>query len=353
MNFYKFAMKLSMQIPKEILTKNLFTLLTAPVAKGKTYSILNLYENIQCLLVFVSPLRALADEIFQKQKDKKNTYYVHDKGEELKVCWEKFLSKEKGFFIFTFETLPDELLDSIQFLDRKILFVIDEFHLIYLWKTFRPIMHEKLLGMLNSSMPLIGLSATMNEINLKELCWDLSFHQNEFAFLNFGNQELFYLPHKVHCFDGFDKQMMFRNFILNLKRKRPGEVFLMFAEFRSEVDQWVELTRRLGFKSMGCVGGEVMKFTTELSSSIEGKKKLDCIISTSTLSHGVNLPEITKVFIAYKVKQEDFWLQMVGRGGRSGKKYEVYTFDQSKLNAKLNPLNKIKFWIFDWVGVPI
>lgn len=341
-----------MQILEEVITQKLFTLVTAPVAKGKTYSILNLYKNTQSLFVFVSPLRALADEIYQKLKDQKNIYYVHESQNDFKSDWELFLKKRKAFFVLTFETLPDELLDSLIGSNLKILFVLDEFHLLYLWRDFRPIMHEKFLGILNSEMPIVALTATMNQLNMNELKNDLSYYQDSFVHLDFGNKELYYLPSKVHHLHGFDKKLLLRSFIMNLRNKDESEVFLLFAEFRSEVDQWVELTRRLGFHSIGCVGGEVSRFTKELSEAINEKRKLDCIIATSTLSHGVNLPEISKVFFSYQVNQDDFWLQMVGRGGRSGGRYEVYTFDGPRKNGPKDILERCSIYIFDWLGLP-
>jgi len=341
-----------MQILEEVITHKLFTLVTAPVAKGKTYAILNLYKNTQSQFVFVSPLRALADEIYQKLKDQKNIYYIHESKNDLKSDWESFLKKRKAFFVFTFETLSDELIDSLIESKLKILFVLDEFHLLYLWRDFRPIMHEKFLGILNSEMPIVALTATMNQLNMKELKNDLSYYQDSFVHLDFGNKELFYLPSKVHQLHGFDKKLLLRSFIINLRNKNEKEVFLLFAEFRSEVDQWVEITRRLGFQSIGCVGGEVSQFTKELSETVYEKRKLDCIIATSTLSHGVNLPEISKVFFSYQVNQDDFWLQMVGRGGRSGGRYEVYTFDGPRKKGPKAILERCSIYIFDWLGLP-
>ena len=112
----------------------------------------------------------------------------------------------------------------------------------------------------------------------------------------------------------------------------------------------VELASRHGFKAIGCVGGEVEKFQTELKNS---NGKIDCIFSTIALSHGVNLPEIKKVFINYEVKNYDFWLQMVGRGGRQGSAYEVYCFDAFNMARKDLWIQYLKLGASDWIGLDL
>jgi superfamily II DNA or RNA helicase len=53
----------------------------------------------------------------------------------------------------------------------------------------------------------------------------------------------------------------------------------------------------------------------------------DFIIATTVLGHGVNLPLIKRVFFLYPVKNPDFWLQMVARGGRRGESYSVFALE--------------------------
>ena len=108
--------------------------------------------------------------------------------------------------------------------------------------------------------------------------------------------------------------------------------------------------RRMGLRSIGCVGGEVEIFLKELA---ERNEEVDCIFSTTTLSHGVNLPEIKKVFINYEVKNYDFWLQMIGRGGRRGSDYEIYTFDAFNLSKKELLKNRMKIYLSDFVGIEL
>ena len=65
----------------------------------------------------------------------------------------------------------------------------------------------------------------------------------------------------------------------------------------------------------------------------------------------MNLTEIKKVFISYEVKNYDFWLQMIGRGGRRGSDYEVYTFDTFHCSKKELLKNKFKIYLSDFVGM--
>ncbi len=70
-----------------------------------------------------------------------------------------------------------------------------------------------------------------------------------------------------------------------------------------------------------CVGGESRDFVLQLNQEVQ----LDFIVATTVVSHGVNLPNIGKVYFTYNVENLDFYLQMLGRGGRSGESFEVHT----------------------------
>jgi superfamily II DNA or RNA helicase len=54
----------------------------------------------------------------------------------------------------------------------------------------------------------------------------------------------------------------------------------------------------------------------------------DYIISTTVLSHGVNLPDISKIYFLYVVENLDFWIQMTARGGRRGERYQVFALER-------------------------
>ena len=183
--------------------------------------------------------------------------------------------------------------------------------------------------------------------HLKE---DLAYHNDTWFHIDYGNQQLHCHPKEMHCFHLLKPELFHRAMWRELKQKNPKDVYLVFCSYRSEVDELVSRARRMGLRSIGCVGGEVENFLEELKNHNE---EVDCIFSTTTLSHGVNLPEIKKVFISYEVKNYDFWLQMVGRGGRRGSDYEVYTFDAFHSSKSDLLKNKMKIYISDFVGLEL
>jgi superfamily II DNA helicase RecQ len=343
-----------MKIHPTLIQKKHFTLLTAPVAKGKTKTIIDFYNENFIKLVFISPLRALAAEVSLKFENQKNVFWLgSDTSKNLSredMCI-NFLSKKKAILITTVELLEDEFLELMSLELEPILFVFDEFHLFYTWgESFRPILFDKFLGVLNSDHPVIALSATINAKMLELINVDLAYHHDFWINLDYGNQELFRAPAKINFFGSHDKKTLERAFVRELKIKESCEIFLMFCSYRNEVFEKLDWAKRHGYRAIGCVGGEVDLFQNQLKENIDN---IDCIFSTIALSHGVNLPEIKKVFINYKVSDYDFWLQMVGRGGRNGTAYEVYSFDTFHLTKKDQIIKYFSTEISDWMGIEI
>jgi superfamily II DNA helicase RecQ len=337
-----------MKLIPELFSTNLFTLLTAPVAKGKTKLIVDYYRENQLRIVFVSPLRALANEVYAKLKEEKGTYLLGKDSSRDEVCI-NFLQKKKAFLVTTMELLSEEFLEAIAESANRTLFVLDEFHLFYHWgESFRPILHDRFLAILSTNSSVLGITATMSEELIAKLNNDLSYHDDNWIRIDYGNHQLHQIPTKMLSFTGFSKNKLERAFAREISYKKDDDVFLFFCGYRGEVDEKVQWARRQGLRALGCVGGEVERFLFELDHCAG---KVDCIFSTTTLSHGVNLPEIKKVFINYEVKNYDFWLQMVGRGGRRGSEYEVYTFDAFHLSKKELLKNKWKIYLSDLVGV--
>lgn len=337
-----------MKLIPELFSPNLFTLLTAPVAKGKTRLIVDYYRDHQMRVVFVSPLRALANEVYSKLKEEKGTYLLGGETSNDEVCV-NFLQKKKAFLVTTMELLSEELLEAIAESAQPTLFVLDEFHLFYHWgENFRPILHDRFLAILSSGAPVLGMTATMSEELILKLDSDLAYHADQWIRIDYGNHQLHRAPKKIHCYAHLNPKIFNRSMWGELKIKDSNEVYLIFCSYRSEVDELVTRARRMGLKALGCVGGEVEKFLNDLEVT-EGK--IDCIFSTTTLSHGVNLPEIKKVFINYEVKNYDFWLQMIGRGGRQGSEYEVYTCDSFHTDKKKLMRNRFINSLSQLVGI--
>jgi superfamily II DNA or RNA helicase len=99
---------------------------------------------------------------------------------------------------------------------------------------------------------------------------------------------------------------------------------LIFCQYREEVRHWESKLLSLGFRCWSCVGGEAQGFSTLVRTQLPP----DFIIATTVLSHGVNLPRISRVFFTYPVKNRDFWIQMVARGGRKGEPFDVFSVEK-------------------------
>lgn len=347
----RYATKICMKLITELFTPTIFTLLTAPVAAGKTKLVVEFYQEQSFKVVFVSPLRALANEVFEKLNSTNKNIFLAGGEERLEDCMQDFLSLKKAFLVTTMELLSEEFLDACAQQNERIIFILDEFHLFYHWgNNFRPILHDRFLAILESQCPVLAITATMSSELLENVKKDLEYHQDFWIHIDYGNHQLHRQPQKIHCFKYLKKELFHRAMWRELRQKEEGDVYLVFCSYRSEVDELVARTRRMGLKSIGCVGGEVANFLVELN---EFQGKVDCIFSTTTLSHGVNLPEIKKVFINYDVNNYDFWLQMVGRGGRRGSDYEVYTFDSFHTSKKELLKGKFQIYLSDFVGMQV
>ncbi|MGZ3808566.1 MAG: DEAD/DEAH box helicase [Bacteriovorax sp.] len=338
-----------MKLIEELFLPSQFTLLTAPVASGKTRMVVEFYREHQYKMIFVSPLRALANEVYAKlSSTEKNIYLAGGGDSSLQESMVNFLQCRKGFLIATMELLSEDFLESLESQHEKIIFILDEFHLFYHWgESFRPILHDRFLAILDTRASVLGITATMSEDLLQRVRGDLEYHNEIWFHIDYGNHKLHRQPKKIHYYHQMKQALFNRAMWRELRLKNDSDVYLVFCSFRSEVDELVARSRRMGLRSIGCVGGEVETFLEQLEKC---KGEVDCIFSTTTLSHGVNLPEIKKVFINYEVKNYDFWLQMIGRGGRQGCEYEVYTFDGYHSSKKELLKNKAMGYLADFVG---
>lgn len=338
-----------MKLIHELFFPNHFILLTAPVAAGKTRKIIEFYQSSELKMIFVSPLRALANEVYAKLSIENKNVFLTGGQLSLDEALINFLQSRKSVLVATIELLNEEFLDAVKEQSEKIIFVLDEFHLFYHWgESFRPVLHDRFLGILNTEAPVLALTATMSNDMKDKLEYDLAYHHHLWIYLDFGNQQLFRHPTQIHCFHQLDKKLFYRAMWRELSLKNANEVFIIFCSFRSEVDELVDRLKRMGLVALGCVGGEVDRFLIDLEKK---QNELDVIVSTTALSHGVNLPEISKVFVTYQVNDLDFWLQMIGRGGRLGCKYDVFTFDSFMSKKSDIFKNKVITYCQDWLGI--
>ncbi|MCK5882426.1 MAG: DEAD/DEAH box helicase [Bacteriovoracaceae bacterium] len=300
---------------------NLFTTLIAPPGWGKTRMLLELFESEIKKIVFISPLRALAEE-FSSAVGKK-AFVLRPKCERNKLL-QAYQQSEFGVLVATPELVDRNLLDIIEE-QKDILVVMDEFHLYYYWgHTFRPAMWEACTGLINSSNRVLALSATMGESILEQWKSDSLQIEQEQVVINLGNQTLKNHPHKINYYHAQLKGRLFlRLSLIHCVLNKEGNTTLFFVRLRHQVDYWVEYFSKRGARALGCKGGVVIDFIEELD--MDNPPQI--IIATTAISHGVNLPPISEVFIDYPTKNLDFWIQMVGRGGRRGESFSVYTLD--------------------------
>jgi ATP-dependent DNA helicase RecQ len=270
-------------------------LVTAPPASGKTYWMARFAQEVgPRKVLFVSPLRALADECKR--------------------------SSPPDLLVMT----PEEW--KIKKPPRDVV-IFDEFHLFFYWgDTFRERMWESFYELAHSAKLVVLLTATVSE-EMKLEVSGFSSHFDSVTWLDFGNRQLKYIPQR------YVKAPQRRWLMKMLENERPGEaVRLVFCKYRDDVFQLEKHLSSLGFTCITCVGGE-SKF---MQHRLEKIPYPDFIIATTVLSHGVNLPLIRKVFFLYETQNIDFWIQMVARGGRRGEKYQVFSLERPPTSLRWN-----------------
>lgn len=265
--------------------KKQILILTSPPASGKTYWISEFHRELgDPDLLILSPLRALADECKEKWGDSPIVMTPEE--------W------------FTKKIYPKRI-------------IIDEFHLNFYWgDTFRPLMWEVFYELASQCELMVLLTATLNPEMQKETSNFIS-EFDEILWCNLGNQTLRNRPYRYLKLPS--RELLEGSILLD---RSPG-VKLIFCEFREEVFHWERILKEQGRGVLACVGGEAAGFGGKLAQI----KNLEFIVATTVLSHGVNLPSISRVYFLYKVSNIDFWVQMVARGGRRGERYEVYALE--------------------------
>ena len=283
-------------------------ILTSPPASGKTFWIKDFSINFdpEDLLV-LAPLRALVNECLTK--------------------WEGTIDVRT----------PEEWSASPV---AKPVVIFDEAHLTYYWgNTFRQRLWETFYEVSLTAELVIFLTATLPEWMRRDI--ELMGHFDRKLWVDCGNQRLRFAPKSYLRFPGKKLLLSF----LEEERKSAG-CTLVFCAYRQEVTAVAELLRKKGRSVLTCLGGEAAEFSRRLA--LVGT--CDFIVATTVLSHGVNLPLIQRVVLLYEVGNEDFWVQMVARGGRSGAGYEVLALEKPP-GIKWNPV--VNFLKILWITLRI
>lgn len=274
-------------------------ILTSPPASGKTFWIKSFADKVASKeVLIISPLRALADECRDRW------------GQELSVMTpEEWLVKKPYFPVVIF----------------------DEYHLHFYWgDTFRPLMWEVFYALSASAELTILLTATLSEM-MKEEINHYQANFNDIFWIDHGNQRLKTAP--VRYLKAPSKKWL-ETAILD---DETSGIKLIFCQYRQEVHRWEKLLTQRGFRVWSCVGGEAKEMRLKMAQTT----RPDFIVSTTVLSHGVNLPRLSRIYFLYSLENIDFWIQMVARGGRQGEAYQVMALENPhgiKWNSWLNSL---------------
>jgi len=299
-------------------------LLIAPPAWGKTYRLIEMMKHSPDLWIFVSPLRALADEFYLKVIKYYNTVLIRSGSD-----WGS-IQEQLPFVKMVIVTPETYCFKSIANISKKKIFVLDEFHLFYYWgDSFRERLREFYENIVSDeTCSILSLTATMKNEYLDR--WkaetDLNFEVG--LVIDQGNQQLKNNPVKTVYFNRFMRKKIQRDIQVYLLSHKRLTV-LIFVKYRSEVDYWKNFYQEMGYQCLGCKGGEASLFIDQL----RVQPSPDIIIATTVLSHGVNLPKIGRIYFLYPVLNKDFWIQMTGRGGRKGEAYQCFTMDKDEFNV--------------------
>lgn len=285
----------------------------APPGWGKTYKTLCSLKTSKRKCLFIFPLRALCDEVFfSATKMGINVCNIHKVSD--------FNSAELDFFQLIVTTPECLNIKIIEALSEEYLFILDEAHLIYYWGTsFRPKMLDVFDCVKAFSPALILLSATFSQHNIEFTSKKLDLDYKEVVKVDIGNLKLKNFPSNYFFYFKQKKKWV----LDEIQYGHKDGCSLVFCRYRSEVLELSTYFTQKGFQVLSCVGGETRDFTMKLQSGFVPQ----IIIATCVLGHGVNLPDINKVFFLYKVKELEFYLQMIGRAGRTGGGFEVHTMN--------------------------
>jgi superfamily II DNA or RNA helicase len=294
-------------------------LFIAPPAWGKTRGLLELKREMSdYTFVFVSPLRALCDE-FAHSRCRENILWI--KGPK---DWDH--TKKYSWIITTIDQLGIKHIEQLE--SKKVLYILDEFHLYYMWESFRSGMLYRYQELVLSAKPILFLTATMPAELLERWEDEMKLNSEHFCALDLGNMRLKNNPKQVTYYPLYLKWL----YIVQIKKLiNQCGTHLIFCKYRNEVDEWLSYFRSKNICALGCKGGEASAFTQELLLCPNPK----VIIATTVLSHGVNLPSLKNIIITYPVLDDSFLIQMVGRGGRKGETYRCFLMDKKRLSIRV------------------
>ncbi len=337
-------------------------ILVAPTGAGKTTFLLELFEKSDQSILYLSPLRALADECYARVEGRfgKAKAIRINKSEHFEKFSNDLEKYKKRFAVATIEHIHNGYLEHLAKSSSRLVIILDESHLVFHWgQGFRPHLYECYYEIRSLCFKLISLTATLSDeqsVLYKEY---VELIDEATLVVNLGNYGLKTLPQKINFYHETQKKYIYKDFWRKLNSKKNNETFLVFVAFRNEVDELIEILKRQGVCAIGCVSGEVDRFKNDLLNIENNKMNPDVIVATTCLSHGVNLPSLSAVFLFYPIQHRDFWVQMVGRAGRRGETFEVYEmngYDSKGIKRKPRDLklsslkNSLRHGMYEIIG---
>jgi len=321
---YEVVLNLFKQIFISIEYSKIFFL--ASPAWGKTTFILNLFEATLFKKVFyLSPLTALNLEFFEKLKMKNIPSLIWDNEREGDIRCELISS---GILISTPEKVVcSKKLEVIE--EWAEIIIVDEFHLFLLWENFRPNLRECWMWLSLVDKNVLLLSGTfvwntwIKEVEAKlwienaDRCFKLDLHADHLL-CSPVSEWIISAKWRIFFF------MIIKILLIYFKNMK----ILIFFPRRNQVLRWERWCRKYHVCYLSCLGGGALKFMDQL----KRVNNPSVILSTSVLSHGVNLPSRNLVVIVGNSWSQEMWKQMKSRGGRSGDKYYFLSEKQLWMN---------------------
>ncbi|MFW5887766.1 MAG: DEAD/DEAH box helicase [Bacteriovoracia bacterium] len=316
------------------------SLLIAPPAWGKTRLLLEIVNKYKKLIIFISPLRALSQELEHSLHEAQISVINPLSVKEMQKRQEEINKLKDGFVILTYELAQFFAFEKICKL-QNVVTVFDEFHLLSLWgSSFRPLMWEIFYKVADIKLPMLALSATIDKKMEKMIYEEFTLGLEHIYIINLGNNCLLYPPSQKFWFPKICKRWWRKKLWKRIKKLQQRTI-LVFCAYREEVKREFVYWQGQGINVLSCIGGETVQFQKQLKENPNPQ----LIIATSALGHGVNLPLLDSVFITYVEEHKELWLQMVGRGGRKKEKYDLYTFNSFELTKVESFRGKIE-WLW-------
>ncbi len=302
-----------------------FFLLASP-AWGKTSLIRKIYtEKKYKRILYLSPLIALNLEFHKTLQLAEIPSWVLSSAVTLEE-----IQNQSSFGVLI--STPEKIFYSQQYSlleDWSDLIVIDEFHLFLMWDNFRPQLRECWMWLSMTSKNVLLLSGTFD--------WEVWSQSSEgklwlenvgmYGKVDLHQKRLLCQPVKEWFIPTYMKALFFiclKFFLIYCCRWKV----LVFFPTREQVHRWERWCRKYTISHLSCLGGMAIQFVEQL----QCRPDPQVILSTSVLSHGVNLPQRDIVIIMGNSWNKEIWWQMKSRGGRNGEKYYFFSEKQAWMN---------------------